>query len=250
MNVIALILARSGSKGLKNKNIKRLRGYNLIQWSVFSALESSFVKKIIISSDYLPVDLGNFASKFLWKRPKKLATDFTLSFDVIKFILSDKRLNFDVDYVVLFEPPCPFRNGYLIDEVIKFAIKNKASSVVTLKEVGDSHPIRMKRILKNKMIRDFGDPEPLVGFPRQMQEKLYLRDQAVYVLSPKNFFNKEESLYGKRCFGYVNYNLSINIDSLMDFKFAQFLIKEDKSKRILLPNTKSELTKDIENKIV
>ena len=100
------------------------------------------------------------------------------------------------------------------------------------------------------MIRDFGDPEPLVGFPRQMQEKLYLRDQAVYVLSPKNFFNKEESLYGKRCFGYVNYNLSINIDSLMDFKFAQFLIKEDKSKRILLPNTKSELTKDIENKIV
>ena len=49
MNVIALILARSGSKGLKNKNIKRLRGYNLIQWSVFSALESSFVKKIIIN---------------------------------------------------------------------------------------------------------------------------------------------------------------------------------------------------------
>ena len=49
MNIIALILARSGSKGLKNKNIKRLRGYNLIQWSVFSALESSFVKKIIIS---------------------------------------------------------------------------------------------------------------------------------------------------------------------------------------------------------
>ena len=239
MKVLGLILARKGSKGLRNKNIKKLDGYSLVEWSIIAGLESKLIDKIILSSDYSEKKLGNLASNFYWKRPSELAGDKVLSYNVIKDILKNKKLKFKPSYIVLLEPPCPFRNGKLVDKAIELAFEKKASSVVSLKKVEDSHPIRMKKLSKNLMIKSFLFDEPKKGIPRQKQETAFLRDQAVYVLHSDNFLKRQPTLYGSKAFGFKNDKISINIDNQIDYEFAKFLLKNKKKyKNLVMPNAK------------
>ena len=143
------------------------------------------------------------------------------------------------EYIVLLEPPCPFRNGKLIDKVIKFAIEKKATSVVTFKIIQDQHPIRVKKISKEGRVSDYIISEPKKGFPRQKQKRAYLRGQAVYVLKTENF-TKSKNLYGENPYGLINdENITVNIDSYLDYKLAETISKDKLFKsKILLPEFK------------
>lgn len=249
MKILGLILARSGSKGLKDKNLKTIKNFSLIEWAILSGLESKVISDIIFSTDYQINKVGGLASNFYLKRPKKLAEDQTLSYDVILYLLNElKRINYEPDLVVLLEPPCPLRNGVLIDKIINFAKIKKASAVVSLKELEDHHPIRTKKLGKTNELEDFVIKEPIRGLRRQKQEKAYIRDQAVYVLSKKNFF-KHESLYGKNKYGYINNNLTVNIDNKIDYEFVKYLSKSKTfKKKLLLPISKKVSKKTIKQK--
>ena len=69
MNVLGLILARKGSKGLKNKNLKDINGFSLIELAILAALESKVITEIVFSTDYKKSDVGNLAEKYYSKRP-------------------------------------------------------------------------------------------------------------------------------------------------------------------------------------
>ena len=70
MNVLGLILARKGSKGLKNKNLKNINGYSLIELAIFAALESKVITEVLLSTDYSLSEVGKLASRYYVKRPK------------------------------------------------------------------------------------------------------------------------------------------------------------------------------------
>ena len=238
MNVLGLILARKGSKGLKNKNLKDINGFSLIELAILAGLESKVITEIVFSTDYKKSDVGNLAKKYYSKRPKHLSKDKTLSFEVIEYLLKEfKKKNYCPDYIILIEPPCPFRDGKLIDKVFKLNLKMKSDSMVTCKEVHDAHPIRIKKIDKNLNLTGYCLEEPEFGLPRQMQKPAYLRDQAVYILKTKNFKNKKFGIYGKRRHGFLNKNLTVNIDYPIDYELAKTLFK-NKNFKILFPNTK------------
>ena len=236
MNVLGLILARKGSKGLKNKNLKNINGYSLIELAIFAALESKVITEVLLSTDYNLSAIGKLASRYYVKRPKYLSQDKTLSFDVIEYLISNlKKKNYFPDYVVLIEPPCPFRNGKFIDKVFRLALKKNSDSMVTCKEVSDSHPIRIKKIDKNLNLTGYCLDEPLFGLPRQLQSPAYLRDQAVYILKTKNFMNKKFGIYGKKRHGFINNSLTVNIDHKVDYELAKVLYK-NKDLKIMFPD--------------
>ena len=110
MNKIAIITARSGSKGLKDKNIIDLCGKPLIAYSILAAIESRLFKRVIVSTDsdhY--ADISKKYGAEVMMRGENLSNDKATSFMVIEDVLN--RLEEDVDYFVLLQPTSPMRNS-------------------------------------------------------------------------------------------------------------------------------------------
>ena len=120
----------------------------------------------------------------------------------------------------MLEPPSPFRLPRHILKGIEIAEATNATSVVSLIEVGDYHPIRMKELDKDGKIRGIIKDEP-DGVRRQDQNPVYIRNCAVYVFSTKTIKNNE--LWGSKPYGFeMNREYySINIDEQNDFITAK-----------------------------
>ena len=98
MNLLAIIPARGGSKGIKNKNIKKLCGYPLIAWTILTAKKSKYIKQIVVSTDSKKIAKVSrkYGATVPFIRPKKYATDKASSFSVLKH-----AINFFVAKIVL-----------------------------------------------------------------------------------------------------------------------------------------------------
>ncbi|MGB9578379.1 MAG: acylneuraminate cytidylyltransferase family protein, partial [Halothiobacillaceae bacterium] len=110
LNVLALIPARGGSKGLPGKNLRALGGKPLIQWSIEAAQRSRFVTRVVVSSDDPTILTAARAAgaETPFVRPAELAQDDTSSIDVV-FHALDQLPPFD--WVVLLQPTSPLRTS-------------------------------------------------------------------------------------------------------------------------------------------
>ena len=235
MNILAIIPARIGSKGLPKKNLLKVGNFSLVERALLTALNSSLITDIIVSSDSSEVidvvnKYGNFAP---FIRPDKLSTDEagSIGFMIHGLQWAQAAFNRKYQYIVLLEPPCPFRLPEHVNTGIRLAIKNSASSVVSLVEVGDYHPVRMKKINSNGEIKGILSTEP-DGLRRQDQEPVYIRNSAVYVFSAAKI--KENILWGKKTYGFImdkdlyKINIDEEIDYLSAISFHEKMQKENK----------------------
>ena len=135
-NFLAVIPARGGSKRLPGKNILDLCGKPIIAWSIEAGLNSSYIDKVVVSSD--DDDILDTAKRFkaeIIKRPKQLASDTASSFDVVKHAIDNLE---SYDYVVLLQPTSPLRNYQHIDKAIEFLEEKNADSIISVCEVNHS----------------------------------------------------------------------------------------------------------------
>lgn len=119
MEVLAIIPARGGSKGLPGKNIKPLLGHPLIAYSILAAKQSSFITRTIVSTDdeqIAHVALA-YGAEIPFMRPSKIAQDASIDFEVFTHALNwlHSNENYSPDYVVQLRPTSPVRNIALID---------------------------------------------------------------------------------------------------------------------------------------
>ena len=236
MAILCIIPARGGSKGIKNKNLQKIGGFTLVERALFTAIGCKLIERIIVSSDSNEiVDLANHYGCYApFKRPPELATDEAGSLGVIQHALewAEKEDNKDYDHIVLLEPPSPFRLPKHVEEALEIAFKTNATSVMSIVEVGDYHPIRMKKLKENGRISGFYIDEPEIGLRRQEQEPVYIRNGAAYVFSRSTIM--EGSLWGRKPYGFVMDRsiYCINIDESLDLltarAFYQQLKKENK----------------------
>ena len=236
MNILSIIPARIGSKGIIEKNLLKIGDYTIVERSLFTAIETDMINDIIVSTDSEKIQklvnkYGNYAP---FIRPNELSTDSAGSLGVIQHGLRWAQDNYNkkYDYIVLLEPPNPFRLPKHIDQGINLAIHKDASSVVSLIEVGDYHPIRMKKMDSEGKLDRVMQIEP-DGVRRQDQDPIYIRNCAVYIFSSKTINNNE--LWGPRPFGFEmdKYFYGINIDEPIDFLAAEgFYNKMKKEKKL------------------
>ena len=117
-NTIAVILARGGSKGIPNKNIKIFNGLPLVAWSVIQA-KISKISKIYLSSDSNKIlNIERNMEQYLLRDPKRISGDKSRSESAILHLLN--KINYIPDGVVMLEPTAPLRNPKDIDNCIKF----------------------------------------------------------------------------------------------------------------------------------
>lgn len=231
--IIAVTLARGGSKAIKNKNIKLLNGRPLIYYTIKEVLKSNLIDTYIVSSDSKKIiDIAKrYGAEAPFIRPKKYSNDVARAVDADKHALqwAEKNKNIKYDYFVEIMCTNPMKTVRDIDNVIKKIIKYKCDSVIAVKKLEDNHPLRIKKIVNDK-ICNFNNQ--LIEVPeqhrQQLKPKAYIRNGSIY--ASKAALIRKGIRYGtKNSRPYVMPEArSINIDSPIDFILAEHLMKNDK----------------------
>lgn len=232
MKILAIIPARGGSKGIPNKNMRKLVGKPLIEYTINSAKKSKLVSRIIISTDSKKIaKIGkNLNIDIPFIRPKKISGDKATSFEVVKHTLEflEKNESYIPDIIVLLQPTNPLRSTALIDKVINNLKKSKADTVITVQKI-KQHPYSAFW-KKGKYLKPF--KENFQEFSRrQSTPALYHNTGDVYAFWNKTV-KKYNSFYGKKIQPIIlsdEFSL-IDIDSDFDVFVCESIMKLRKSK--------------------
>ena len=219
-NFLAVIPARGGSKRLPGKNILDLCGKPIIAWSIEAGLNSSYIDKVVVSSD--DDDILDTAKRFkaeIIKRPKQLASDTASSFDVVKHAIDNLE---SYDYVVLLQPTSPLRNNQHIDKAIEFLEEKNADSIISVCEVNHS-PLWSNTLQEDCSMNNF-IKEEVINKRSQDLEKYYRLNGAIYICEISKFLKEREFFLGENVYAFImNREHSIDIDEKIDLEFARIL---------------------------
>jgi len=224
---LCLILARGGSKGLPNKNIQPLLGKPLIYYTIKAVVEANIFDRIIISTDSEAIaqTAKHFGIEVPFMRPEELARDTSLALDAIVHGLKwvekhDKRYDF-VQYIF---PTSPLRTAEDIQNGVKVLFEKNADMVLSVSET--SHPMWWANVLpSDHSLKGFVKSEYRFK-NRQSLPATYNINGSIYVAKWEVFFEKKD-WYEQNTFAYIMpKERSVDIDSCLDFKFAELLMKE------------------------
>lgn len=156
MTVLGLIPARGGSKGIPRKNLKNLCGKPLIAWTIESALKSTKIDNVVVSTDDDEIaDIARqYGANVPFLRPSELAKDSTPGIAPVLHAI-EHLPNFDS--ILLLQPTSPLRDVNDIDAVVNFAIQENAESVVSVCE-SPVHPYWVYTS-ENKFLKPFFEHE-------------------------------------------------------------------------------------------
>lgn len=233
MRHLAVIPARSGSKGLKHKNIKRLDGIPLMGHSVIAAQRSGQFSCIHVSTDSkeyaeIGTELGADAS-FL--RSSALAGDQVGSWDVVRWVVEQFREKGQCfDTVALLQPTSPLRTGDDIKAAYRLFMEKSANTVVSVCEM-DHSPLWSNTLPEDLSMENFEDPS-LSDTPRQALPVYYRMNGAIYIVKT-DFLFSGRPIYGERSYAYImDRKRSIDIDDELDFLQAELILKQTRLQRV------------------
>jgi len=226
--IIAIIPARSGSKGLPNKNIRILNGLPLIVHSILQAQKAGIFDEIFLSTDsqdYANIAIQNGANvPFL--RSDELASDSASTWDCVKEALEQySKLGKEYDIFVVLQPTSPLRTAIDIINALKKMVLTNADSVVSVCESNHS-PLLCNILPEDGSMKGFVRPET-VGKTRQELPAFYRINGAIYAVRT-SYFLKTQAIYEGNSFAYIMpRERSVDIDTLFDFSFAEYLLTEN-----------------------
>lgn len=231
-NILCAICARGGSKGIKNKNIRELCGKPLISYTIEQAKNSNLFDHIVISTD--SDDIAAIAKKYggevFFKRSVEMASDTAGKLDVIRdaFIRSEEYYNRVFDYLIDLDATSPLRNvADIINSFNQFkkdnndnlitAMPSRRSPYFNIVEQSEDGKVYLSKKLDNAIVR------------RQDAPKTYDMNASIYIWKREAILN-ENTLFLENTGLYVMpEERSIDIDSELDFKFVEFLMKEKRN---------------------
>lgn len=229
LRVLAVIPARSGSKGVPGKNRKLLNGKPLVQYTIESAQQAALVTKTLVTTDD-PAILEiarNMGVDFALERPAVLSLDTTPTLPVIKQALQWlEQQGFTFDAVCLLQPTCPFRPEGFVDNCIERFSGSGADSLISVLPVpAEFNPHWVFEPEADDTLR-ISTGELNIIPRRQELPKAYYRDGTVYLTRTSTILGKN-SLYGEKI-AYVEANpiRHVNIDTLQDWIRAEEIAAE------------------------
>jgi CMP-N,N'-diacetyllegionaminic acid synthase len=227
----AVIPARSGSKGLKNKNIKIFLGKPLIAHSIISAKKNKLIDKVIFSSDsnkYISI-AKKYKCDYYNKRSAKNSRDKSTDYDVFREILTffiTKKVSLP-KFFIHFRPTCPIRKNTTITKAIQI-FKKKHKSYSSLKSVSfNSHnSLKDYFIRKNQLFsinKKINSDIDKVNIPRNNLEKTFTGNNVVDIYKTENISKK--NLLGNKVYPFLTNEIFFDIDSQKDFKMAELITR-------------------------
>ncbi|KGM96428.1 acylneuraminate cytidylyltransferase [Clostridium novyi A str. 4552] len=228
MNILCIIPARGGSKGVYKKNIKLCNGKPLIAYTIEEAKKSKYIDRIIVSTD--DNDIASIGKKFgaevPFLRPDEIAGDDTPGITPIIHAINWLKDNegYLPDYVMCLQCTSPLRKVEHIDEAIEKLINLEVDSLVSVCEVEHS-PFWMKEINNGKM-KDFIQTDKNNLYRRQNLPTIYRLNGAIYIAKTQKLL-QIKNWYTEDTIPYIMDKISsVDIDDEIDFKFGEFLLKD------------------------
>ncbi len=233
IEVVALVTARGGSKGIPRKNIKPLAGKPLIAWAIEAALESRFLSRVIVSTedDEIMETARTFGAEVPFKRPAELACDDSSHISVARHALDwlQKNEGHCPEFMMVLQPTAPLRIAADIDGAIELAEEKSADAVVSVVEA-QHHPYVTRQLGELGTLTEFV-PCPLTYARRQEFPPAYAFNGAIYLnrcahLADCNTHAPEGS------YAFVMPpERSIDLDTPWDFHLAELILQERTASR-------------------
>ncbi|MDE6846220.1 MAG: acylneuraminate cytidylyltransferase family protein [Lachnospiraceae bacterium] len=226
MGSIAIIPARSGSKGVADKNIKLLSGKPLLQYSVEAAINSNIFNCVHVSTDSekYAETARDCGADVPFLRCQEFASDIADSWSVVRFVLEQyQQLGRTFDMVTLLQPTSPLRDANDIKSAYSLFCEKEAEVVISVSEVEHS-PLLMNTLDVTLSLNGFINLKE-VG-RRQNMPQYYQINGAIYMMKTY-ILDRISDLYGERSYAYIMpREKSIDIDSMIDFKVAEIILEE------------------------
>lgn len=228
MKKLAVIPARGGSKGLPGKNFKLMNGKPLIAYTIQAALESGVFDYVIVSTD--SKEIAEIAKEngamVPFMRPDELAGDAASSDAAIMHALRfmEEANGEEIGYVCKLQPTSPLRTAEDIRGAFALLSEKNANSIVSVCECEHS-PLWTGVIADDLRIDNFMSKQ-LAVTNRQELQNYYRLNGAIYI-SKVESFKKNECFFGENSIAYImTREHSVDIDDILDFKFAELLLNE------------------------
>ena len=232
MNILCIIPARSGSKGIPHKNIKYLGDKPLLAWSIEHALHSKHDMRIIVSTDseeYAKI-AKKYGAEVPFLRPKEISQDLSTDYEFLDHCINCLRENenYEPDFIVQLRPTYPSRKVSILDETIDIFLKkrNEYDSLRTVFPF-DKSPFKMYTLegeSLNPLFRTLGELREPYNQCRQNLPNAYLHNGYIDILNTELI--KKGIISGEKIYGYVMDRSEYHdIDSLEDFEIVENLIK-------------------------
>jgi len=223
--IVGLIPARAGSKGIPRKNLVPLRGKPLIGWTLDAARASVRLTQVAVSTDDDEV-AALAADAAVIRRPRELAADDTPMRDVVLHALDELER---CDVLVLLQPTSPLRTATHVDGAVDLLVETGADSVVSVVEVPHRFTPSSLMQLENGRLAPLGGPAPT---RRQDKPALYARNGPAVLAVTAAAARRLPSLYGGDCRAYVMTERdSIDVDDRFDLELAELLLAQREGER-------------------
>ena len=228
MEILSIIPARGGSKGIPGKNIKQIDGKPLIAYSIIESQKSKYITRTILSTE--DEKIKNAAIEYgaeVIDRPMELAQDETKTAPVMLHVLEElEKQGYKPDLVILLQPTCPLRSAKEIDEAFELYFKGGCDSVFAAQPVGLTHAAWRES--------PDGVFEGLYDYrnrPRRQDTdkhyKLYFETGSIYIIET-DVMKKVKDFIGEKPKVYKPAE-ALDIDTIQDFERAEAIIVSRKS---------------------
>ncbi len=227
-NILGVITARGGSKGIPGKNIKEIGGKPLIAYSIEVGNKSDLITDLIVSTDDETIAevARKWGGRVPFMRPLELAGDHIPHLPVMQHAIREmeNKTGNAYDFCIILQPTSPLRLPEDIDETLRKLIFSGAESAVTVVRVGNDHPIKIKKLDGDRVL-PYVIPEE-EGKRRQDFPIAYRRSGAVYAMR-RDVIMEKNRLYGDHIIGHETpKERSIDIDEPVDMIVAEYMLNE------------------------
>lgn len=233
MEILGIIPARGGSKGIPLKNIQKLGNFPLIYYSIKSAQKSK-INRVIVSTDNKQISKisKKYGAEIPFLRPKKISQSNSSSNLLIDHaIKSLQKTDYNPDIVVLLQPTSPFRTVNMINDSIAILKHTNATSVISVMRA-KKHPYQ-SFFIKNGNLKHFNKNHEKLYYQRQQLPEMFFATGSIYTFWRKTF-EKFNSIYRPKIKPMIinadEFNL--DIDSKYDLSLANMILKNSKNLEI------------------
>lgn len=225
MKNLAIITARSGSKGLPDKNILPLYGKPLMWYSIKAALDSGMYDEVMVSTDsekYAEIAKECGAS-VPFMRSAETASDTASSWDVVREVLREyKKLGKEFDTFTILQPTTPLRTAQDIRDA--FALMEREKRDYVLGVIESEHPLGWYFSIGENNNREY--PIDNRVYQRQAAAKYYRPNGVIYIMKPHVIVDNETVRTTPASYFIMDSISSIDIDSEADFVLAEYFLKK------------------------
>lgn len=232
-NILAIIPARGGSKGVPRKNIRLLAGLPLIVHTILAARGSGGISRLILTTDSAEIaDIARqYGVEVPFMRPAELAQDDTPGLlpllHAVRWVMEHE--NYFPDYILELVPTSPLRTTADIDAAISLIIEKNADSVVSLTPAGQ-HPCWAKRVDEHGKIKPF-IATGLAERRRQDLPPAYALHGAIKIARREMLLERASWYTDNTCAYVMPQERSLEIDTEWDFKLAGWVLREASGKK-------------------